>query len=152
MTPEWRQKACAEALLWVDTPYHHEAAVRGLLGGVDCAMLPLCVYSTTGLIPFLDPRPYPADWHLHQVGERYREHVEQWATRIEGPPLPADFVLLRYGSVTKRPHNHGAIVIDWPRVVHAVRMEKKVVCNVLDVDTLSLHDPLFYTLSARASA
>jgi len=37
------------------------------------------------------------------------------ASEIKGPPLPGDIALFRFG----RTFSHGAIVTDWPRLVHA---------------------------------
>jgi len=57
-----------EALEWIDTPYQHQAMVKGEDGGVDCAMLIAGVALNTGLVSregmSLVPN-YPAEWHLH---------------------------------------------------------------------------------------
>jgi cell wall-associated NlpC family hydrolase len=58
---------------------------------------------------------YPHDWHLHRVTERYLEGVLQYAKEIESLPRPADIVLWKFG----RCYSHGAIVVEWPRIIHA---------------------------------
>lgn len=83
--------------------------------GVDCAMFPLEVYREAGLIPDLDMPFYPQDWHLHRSEEIYLGIVQRFAREVE-QPLPGDFVLYHFG----RTWSHGAIVLDWPLIIHAV--------------------------------
>lgn len=104
----------AEAGSWLRTPYHHEAMVKG--AGVDCAMLLVAVYHACGLIPAIDPRPYPPDWMLHRSEERYLGWVRQYAHPV-GSPLPGDIAVYQFGRVVA----HAAIVVDWPRIIHAYR-------------------------------
>jgi len=120
-----RQAVCDEARRWLRTPYHHAARLHGV--GVDCAMLPLEVYSGVGAIPGADPEHYPRDWHLHRSEERYLEWVDKFAFRIgekpQGtqdvigkPPGLGDFVIWRWG----RTFSHGAIHVGDGMVIHAV--------------------------------
>jgi NlpC/P60 family putative phage cell wall peptidase len=110
-----RRAVVAEARSWLGTPYHHEAQVKG--AGVDCAQLLIGVFSAPGvaLIEPLDVPRYPPDWHLHRSAERYLAIVLDHAREIAGPPGPGDIVLWRFG----RCFSHGAIVVDWPTVIHA---------------------------------
>ena len=104
-----------EALTWLRTPYHHRGTIKGV--GVDCAMFPMLVYAACGLIETFDPGDYPPDWHLHRSDERYLNAVRARASEID--PTEAqrgDFVVFRVG----RCYAHGAIVIKWPRIIHAV--------------------------------
>lgn len=132
MTEEQERKAVVdEALTWTGTPYHANADVKG--AGVDCGMILVRVFVDLGLrfknqgletlgrfpLPF-DPRPYPSQWHLHNRGEKYKEIVEQLAKEFEGPPRPGDIVLFHYGLC----YAHGAIVINWPIVIHAMGPSK----------------------------
>jgi len=77
------------------------------------------VYEQVGIIPHLPTPDYPADWMLHRAAERYIGFVLEHAHEIAGPPeiapLPGDIVLWRVG----RCFSHGAIVTEWPRVIHA---------------------------------
>ena len=111
---EQRAAVVAEARSWLATPYHHAARVKG--AGVDCAMLPAAVYRTCGLIPPLTVEHYPPDWHLHRDIERYLDVVTSYASEVPGPTGPGDFVLYRWG----RCFAHGAIVVDWPMIIHAL--------------------------------
>lgn len=111
-----RAAVLAEARTWLGTPYHHQGFVKG--GGVDCAFLLVEVYHAAGVIPKIDPRPYPPDWHFHRDEERYLGWVEKYARRTE-TPQPGDLALYRFGHCL----SHGAIVVDWPTIIHAVKNE-----------------------------
>ena len=52
---------------------------------------------------------------LHRDAELYLEGLLQYTREIEGPPQPGDIVLWKFG----RCFSHGAIVIEWPTVIHA---------------------------------
>jgi NlpC/P60 family putative phage cell wall peptidase len=108
-----RATIVAEARTWLGTPYHHAAKIKGV--GVDCLTLLIGVYENVGLIPPTTVEHYPIDWNLHRDAERYREGVQRFAHRIPGPPRPGDVVLWQFG----RCFSHGAIVIEWPVVIHA---------------------------------
>jgi cell wall-associated NlpC family hydrolase len=109
-----RAAVIAEAHRWLRTPYHHAGRIRGV--GVDCAMLPAEIYAAAGLIPPLTVEHYPPDWHLHRGAERYLEHVAAHAHEVSAQTGPGDFVLYRWG----RCYAHGAVVVDWPRIIHAM--------------------------------
>ena len=102
---EGRQRAAvvAEARSWIGTPYHNCADIKG--AGVDCGMLLVRVFVDTGLCPPFDPRPYPADWHLHRGEERYLGFIFDRCCEV-AQPLPGDVMVLRYG----RCYSHGGIV------------------------------------------
>ncbi len=110
-----RAQVVAEALTWLRTPYHHRGTIKGV--GVDCAQFPMRVYATCGLIEPFDTGDYPPDWHLHRSEERYLAAVSSRARQVDPSDVgPGDFVVFRLG----RCYAHGAIVVDWPRVIHAV--------------------------------
>jgi len=117
MSREQKERAAvvAEAMTWCSTPYHHGARVKG--AGVDCGQLPLAVFEAVGLIPPVDPGTYPHDWHMHQDEERYLAIVERFCDRLPdgAQPLPGDLALYRFGRCI----SHGAIVIEWPVVLHS---------------------------------
>jgi cell wall-associated NlpC family hydrolase len=136
---EQRMAVVAEARAWLGTPYHHAARVKG--AGVDCAMLPAAVYRAAGLIPEFAVVHYPPDWHLHRDAERYLDIVARHATEIAAPTGPGDFVLYRWG----RCFAHGAIVIAWPHIVHAV-IHVGVVLDRCDAGKLADRPRRFFTL------
>ena len=107
-----------EAREWLRTPYHHMARVKGV--GADCLTLLAEVYERAGVIPHVDVPFYPPDWNLHRDAERYLDGVMQYAREVPvgsgtGRPQPGDIAVFKFG----RCFAHGAIVIQWPRLIHA---------------------------------
>lgn len=117
-----RAKIVLEAESWIGTPYVSNAMVKGKNGGgTDCAMLLIAVYGNLGLIPKeFDPRPYPPQWHVHRNEEKYIGGVLGFAKEVAAPPIrapkPGDVVMFKLGRVFA----HGAIIVDWPMVIHAI--------------------------------
>jgi NlpC/P60 family putative phage cell wall peptidase len=108
-----RRAIVAQAQEWIGTPFHHAARIKG--AGVDCLMLLAEVYERAGVTGHVAPPFYVPDWHLHRDVERYMAGLLRYARPIEGPPEPGDIALFRFG----RTFSHGAIVIEWPRLIHA---------------------------------
>ncbi len=126
---EGRAAVVAEAMSWLGTPYHHGARIKGV--GVDCAQLVIGVYAGAGVIEAFDPGPYPTDWHLHRSVERYMRIVLGLAHEIGREAVrPGDVILYRFG----RAYSHGAIVIDHPTIIHAVRQDGQVTLGDADRD------------------
>ena len=120
ITRDLADRIVAEAVTWLRTPYHHMAANKG--HGVDCAMLPLCVYKAVGLVPAdVDPRPYTPDWYMHRSEEIYLGWVTQFADRVEVGER-GDFAMYRVG----RTASHGAIIVDDELMIHASRPARQV--------------------------
>jgi cell wall-associated NlpC family hydrolase len=114
LTTEQRNNIVRAAKEWLGTPYHHHARVKG--AGADCAMFPLAVYQECGVLPReYAPPHYSVQWHLHRSEELYLNEIEKFVVEINAPPRPADFVVFRFG----RTYSHGAIVVEWPIVIHA---------------------------------
>ncbi len=109
---ELRAAVLAEARSWLGTPFHHAQATKGR--GVDCAMLLCSVFSVVGLVPAIDPRPYPPDWHLHRDAERFLGQIAEHACRVHTPE-PGDIALFRYGRCV----SHGAIIENEEYMIHA---------------------------------
>lgn len=117
----WRGAVVAEALSWRRTPYHPCGRIKGLRGGVDCACFIAEVYERAGVTPHIEIASYPPDWHLHQAGERFLEQVLPRAQQVAAPE-PGDLAMWRVG----RAFAHAAIVLDWPRIIHADRDARMV--------------------------
>ncbi len=109
-----RAAVVAEARTWINTPYHHRGRVKG--AGTDCAMILCAVFERAGVTPRVEVEHYPPDWHLHRGVERYLGKLLEHGLQIDGPPLPADIAVFRFG----RCFSHGAIVVEWPLVIHAM--------------------------------
>jgi len=110
-----RNKVLKEAETWLRTPFHHLQRCKG--AGVDCGQFLLGVYHNVGIMPNITTEYYPRDFHLHRDREWYKEIVSTYATEMPPNyiPLPADIVLYRIGRV----YSDGAIVVDWPRIIHS---------------------------------
>jgi len=110
----------AEALTWVDTPYHHAAKLKG--SGVDCAQLLYAVFiDALHLVPPIDFSEYPSDWMWHRSEEIFLSHVQTSAQEVFDPQ-PGDVAMFKWGHCFA----HGSIVMDWPFVIHACVRTKKV--------------------------
>ena len=120
---EAREKVIAEARSWLGTPYHKRAQVKG--AGCDCATFIYAVYHTCGLIPDEEIEIFSDDWSMHTSDEVYMRRIMRHAEiTLEGisyptlKALPGNIVLTKTDS--GRVYDHGGIVTDWPRIIHAV--------------------------------
>jgi hypothetical protein len=130
--PEAEERAAvvAAARSWCGTSFHHHAAVRRTAtdrGGIDCAHVLLEAHVGAGLIRRFKTEDYPADWMFHRDEERFLAKLEEYAPCVDdseasiaerGPGfsvLPGNVLIWRHG----RTFSHGAIVTEWPMIVHA---------------------------------
>jgi cell wall-associated NlpC family hydrolase len=140
-----RMAVVDEAMTWLGTPYHHCADVKGI--GVDCAMILMRTYSVAGLVEFVDPRPYPPEWHLHHSEEMYVAWLERMGARRVQAPALGDVVLFRFG----RCFSHGSVVVAMPgaldetQVVHAY-LNRGVHLTRLREEPLAGRDRQFWSL------
>lgn len=115
-----RDAIVAEARSWLRTPWHHMARCKG--AGVDCAQLLVAVYASVGLVPAdIGTEYYPPDWHLHRDEPRFLAELRKYSDPV-GAALPGDVAMFKYG----RHAAHGAIVVEWPMIVHAFLAEGQV--------------------------
>lgn len=108
----------AEALEWLDTPYQHQAMVKGV--GVDCAMLICGVALNTGVIEKKDMKKVPAytrEWHLHNKEPLLEYIVDSFGCeRVNiGGRRKGDILGFTFGRVT----SHLGILIDPNYMIHA---------------------------------
>lgn len=136
-----RRAIVDEARTWIKTPYHVGGRIKGV--GVDCGMLIAEVYEKAGIIAHMDIPPYPADWHRHRKDEKYLEFILSEGHRAEpGHQKPGDVALWKFGLV----RSHGAIIVAWPRVIHATLQERIVwECDVSDDVRYGTKDVQFYS-------
>lgn len=144
MTPEQRAAVVAESLTWLRTPYHHAADIKGQ--GVDCLMLLIRVFHACALVPAIDPRPYPAQWHLHRSDEVYLAGLEKYATELppHEAPQAGDIALWKFG----RTYSHAAILINEREVVHAFKDAREVTIADRWSEPLAARDVKYFTLTA----
>jgi cell wall-associated NlpC family hydrolase len=121
LTEKQRAQVIHVAKSWIGTPYHHQAALKGV--GADCAMFPTAAYKECGVLPeSYQPPEYSTQWHLHRSDELYLGEITKFCNEITAedgvllePPRPADFVIFHFG----RTFSHGAIVVEWPICIHS---------------------------------
>ena len=147
-----RAKVVALAKEWVRTPYHSCARIKGV--GVDCAQFPAAVYHEAGLVSAIPLDPYSHQWNSNMRDENYLNMVVAHAREIASSPQPGDFVLFHVGRVW----GHGAIVLAWPLVIHALS-EGPACVTVSDASKEPLsrkllvdRQPRFFTLWPRTAA
>lgn len=119
---EQRAAAACEARLWLrpsPTPYLDNARIRGV--GADCETFICEVFNAIGLftaqnIPFV-----PSQWYLNTKEELYLKYLSRYAAEYEftpgrssHPPQTGDIICVKHRWV----YAHGAIVLDWPNVIH----------------------------------
>ena len=143
-----RMAVVAEAKSWFRTPYLDNQRLKG--AGVDCAQFPAATYYAAALISEVPRFHYSPQWHINQREELYLQVVRTYADEIDGPPLPGDFVIYKVGHC----HAHGAIVIAWPDIIHAVMGRGVVYGNGLDEPFAKVllrdRDPLFFSVFTPA--
>lgn len=94
--------------------------------GVDCATFILLVLKSAGVIPpDEETHAYSHDWWCHTTDERYKLRTLRYAVKtLEAvthrtlAAQPGDILLLKTAGA--RVHNHGAICVHWPHVIHAI--------------------------------
>jgi cell wall-associated NlpC family hydrolase len=142
-----RAAVVVAARSWIGTPYHNCADLKGV--GVDCGMLLVRVYVDAGLCPPFDPRPYPADWHLHRGEERYLGFLLDRCREVEAP-LPGDIMVLRYG----RCYAHGGVV-SRPKpltIIHAFHPARRVLEEDIEHNSVlceATRAPRFFSIWAK---
>jgi cell wall-associated NlpC family hydrolase len=117
-TVEKRLAVIEAAKSWCGTPFHHDAAVKGRHGGVDCGRLLAEVYREAGVLPEVGIPHFAHDFFLHERSERYLDLVRRYMTEYASevtPRKPGDLVLFLFGRV----YSHGGIIVAWPTIIHA---------------------------------
>lgn len=108
-----RRQVVAEARTWLGTPYHLNARIKG--AGVDCGTFLIASFAGAGLIEAVDLGTMSRDFHLHRGDEVYLRWVARFCREVTREPRPGDILLYQYGRVM----SHGALVVDFPRIIHA---------------------------------
>ncbi len=115
----------AAARGWLGTPYHHQAAVKGV--GCDCLGLVRGVYEELVGRPAETPPPYSRDWAEASATETMLDGARRHLAAIDPREARAgDIVIfrIRSGAMAK----HAAILSGDDRMIHAV--EGAPVCEV----------------------
>jgi hypothetical protein len=111
-------------------------------------MLLIGIFAGVGLIDEFEPDEYPRDWMMHRSEERFRTAVNERADSIDGSDLqPGDVALYKVGHCFA----HGAVVIDWPVVIHADSRFGKVTLTEGNQGWLAGRDVEFYRVRGLLS-
>lgn len=124
------------ALGWLDTPYHHQARVKGV--GVDCAQLVAAVAEECGFIePGTVIQNYSPEWHLHNKEEKLVDLLFEFkCVEKTGEPIaPGDILVFKFGRVC----SHLGIATAFGMFIHARIDQGKVVLNSLSGDWQRRH-------------
>lgn len=108
-----RDKILEVANSWVGTPFHHRAMVKDV--GVDCGHFIIGVYEEAGVYAGNRPGLYVHDWHLHRGQEMFIGYLKGFGYEQVEDALPGDVAMFQYGRCV----SHGAIVVQWPKVIHS---------------------------------
>ena len=126
-----RDAIVARALTYLRTPYHSHGKIKGV--GVDCLTFLACVCADEGFL--LDPEipHYSPTFMLHKSDEKYIEGLKKYTREVE-TPLTGDIAIWKFG----RCFSHAAIVVQWPRIVHAYMGSGVILEDVNKADWLRL--------------
>jgi len=111
-----REEIVAAARLWLGTPYHHQASLRGV--GCDCLGLVRGIWrDLLGSEPELPP-PYAPGWAESLRRETLADAAMRHLRRVENAAAqPGDVLLFRWRS--HLPAKHCAILSEPGRIIHA---------------------------------
>jgi hypothetical protein len=113
-----RAAVITEARTWTGTPFIHGARLKKI--GADCETFLCEVFKATGVFVAQGIPYVPEQWFLNTKEELYLKYLSQYATEyprpspLDAPPQPGDIVCVKHRWV----YSHGAIVTEWPRVIH----------------------------------
>lgn len=136
LSQEDRLRIVTEAKTWLNTPWHHQAAVKR--AGVDCAMFIRAVFVSCGLVPAFKVEPYPQQWALHHNDEWFLETLKTYG-RVTVDTLPGNVIVWKFG----RCYSHGGIIVEWPIIIHAYQPVKSVVYEDMSCSPLRLRSHKF---------
>jgi len=149
---EARDAVVREARRWKATPYLHHAAVLG--SGIDCAHFLVEAFVGAGMTDRFEVEAYNHDWHLHRDEERYLAKVEQYLARLDEDDLPlaerSPSFHVKPGNVLTwrvgRTYSHGAIVTEWPLIIHASFPARAVVEESIEGGIMAVKPMRVYSL------
>ena len=127
-----RAEVVMAAYSWDNTPYHHQAGVKGV--GVDCAYLIGKVAEEVGAIKKFHVEPYSVEWHWHSKEEVMCSIVESFGA-VQIPKTeckPGDILAFKYGRVC----SHLGIMVTKDHFIHAHIKVGKVLVNSLSGEFL----------------
>ena len=112
---ERRALIIAEAKTWIGVRFHMNG---DSMAGIDCGRFPKQVLEAAGIPVGNLPHHWPRDFMCHKMaeGEPYLTLIQRDLVEVPAP-LPGDLAVFK--PAHSRCFSHAAIVIDWPRIIHA---------------------------------
>lgn len=127
-----REQIVAEARSWLGTPYHHQAALRGV--GADCLGLLRGVYTAlVGGEPETPP-PYSASWGESDGQELLLNAAHRYLRLVDYPKWKAGDVLI-FRVRNARSAKHCAIALDGVNMIHAVSQRGVLITGIGEWDS-----------------
>lgn len=135
-----RANVVREAKEWLRTPYKVGGRLKGI--GVDCGTLLAEVYERAGVVPHVELNAYRGDEHLHSPEQVYLAIIMQFAHEIKvGKQKAGDVALWKFGQRL----SHSGIIVEWPIIIHATRLERKVWTCDVSADVRYAEEPRFFS-------
>lgn len=125
-----RREAVIVARSWMGTPYVRAGRIRS--AGCDCGtflaeyLIGVGACDREGIDRLVDDIGFLSnDWFCHADTERYRDALASiaplvWEGISRGKPPARPGALALFRVVGSRRYNHGAIMLETPRAIHAV--------------------------------
>jgi hypothetical protein len=108
-----RASVIREAESWRGTAFHPEARLKSV--GVDCGNFLVGVFGACGFSVPQHVGHFPLGFNQHEREERFLHLLERFAAQAGDERLPGNIALFRIGRI----YSHGAIIIQWPKVIHS---------------------------------
>ncbi len=115
MSQDIAEAIVAEALLWLDTPYRHQGARRGV--GCDCLGLVRGVWAGVYGEEAEKPSAYSMDWAEAGGGEPLLDAARRYCIERQGSPQRGDLILFRWRNGL--PAKHAGIAVSPDEFIHA---------------------------------
>jgi hypothetical protein len=146
----WQRKQIVDvAKSFIGTPYRRGGSLKGI--GVDCGTFLLEVLRECELASNEDLSALVGDFWNHGAEEKYLLRVARHARKVlETVCRPSSKIEAGNFIVTKMEHSqhfcHGAIVLDWPLIVHCIHPAVQQVNAGLDpmwaCRPIEIYDPV----------
>lgn len=120
-----REDILAEAREWLNTPFHHQASLKGV--GTDCGGMVKGTYRNLGI----DTSRAPTNYARTPANNMMEKVLAEFADKIS-VPKPGDIILFTF----IREPQHLGIYTENGGVIHAYQPFKKVVEHRLDTKWL----------------
>lgn len=117
-----RAQIIAEARTWIGTPWVHQGRLKGI--ACDCVGMIICVARALEIFP----PELDATYSRNPQPKLMIDYLNQYLDRIDGPPQPADVLLLRPHRITQ----HLGILTGDNTFIHAIDRHRGVREHILD--------------------